>query len=385
MFTIIDLVGRWVEAGSANAGPVRGCWSRSKSVHSWRGGPRRSAPLRGAPRLGRRFSPPLNYGIDSITSIEYRHSRKGAMNKFVCVSRLYPAKGVPGVLGIAVRDVSEIVKYAEAMSVNIGSKVLFTRITSVPDEFLEYLFVGDVICKFAGISEEYLDVLRPVETSVYKSTRHPVSIDWDVAEDVRTKAMMSYRWDVSLSKNQLCISDCKGSLAVARVTCNLRKMLLPAWELFKKKRTVASEQEIRAVWRTMRWIHGKMMAAGPDCSSISWPLFSIKIRAHFQTSAQIPVATVDNRTCTMMTRQKTNAQKMFWHKIRLIYLDDPSLLPDPFAFISTKKRVKQIAVTEEEAEQCLAYVDWDEWDTLRPPIAFKVRDMSTKQTRYKWK
>tara|TARA_R110002167_G_scaffold351250_1_gene563764 strand:+ start:276 stop:539 length:264 start_codon:yes stop_codon:yes gene_type:complete len=87
----------------------------------------------------------------------------------------------------------------------------------------------------------------------------------------------------------------------------------------------------------------------------------------------------------MMTRQKTNAQKMFWHKIRLIYLDDPSLLPDPFAFISTKKRVKQIAVTEEEAEQCLAYVDWDEWDTLRPPIAFKVRDMSTKQTRYKWK
>ena len=85
-----------------------------------------------------------------------------------------------------------------------------------------------------------------------------------------------------------------------------------------------------------------MMAAGPDCSSISWPLFSIKIRTHFQTSAQIPVATVDNRTCTMMTRQKTNAQKMFWHKIRLIYLDDPSLLPDPYQQRSESSRLRSL-------------------------------------------
>jgi hypothetical protein len=307
------------------------------------------------------------------------------MNKFVCVSRLYPARGVPGVLGIAVRNPAEVVKYAEAMSVNIGSKVLFTRVTSVPEEFADHLFVDDVICKFDGISEEFLDVLRPVQTSVYKSTRYQVSVDWGVAEEVRTKAMMSDRWEVSLSKNQLCIADRRGSLAVTRVICNLRNMLLPAWELFKKKRTVASEQEIRAVWRTMRWIHGKMMADGPDCSSISWPLLSIQVRTHFDTSRQIPVSTVDNRTCTMMTRQKTKIQRMFWHKIRLIYLEDPNLLPAPFAFIPTKRLVKQIVVTEEEAEQCLEYVDWDEWNSLRPPIAFKVRDMSTKQSRYKWK
>ena len=139
------------------------------------------------------------------------------MNDFVCLARRFPAVGIDGVLGVPVSSDVEIDQYIEALPVPVdASKVKFVRLTSIPEKSKGHLKADDVVIKYNGLSERFLDVLRPVNTAYYNTGYKSGEIDWDLAKEARTKALESGQWSLTNNRYQVAICDPDGDLAVIR-------------------------------------------------------------------------------------------------------------------------------------------------------------------------
>ena len=114
------------------------------------------------------------------------------MTDYVCLARRFPAKGIDGVLGVPVTSPDEIDSYLEELPVPVAAdKVRFVRLTAIPEKSQSHLKSGDVVVKYSGLSERFLDVLRPVETASMNTNYKSGEIDWPLAEEAREKAVES--------------------------------------------------------------------------------------------------------------------------------------------------------------------------------------------------
>lgn len=323
-----------------------------------------------------------NKQIDLLGTYRYSAARKGVMNKYVCVSRLYPAKGVPGVLGVLVRDEGKIEEYLSALGAG-EVDAMFTRVTSVPEKFSEHLAPEDIICKFKGLSEPYLDVLRPVKTCVYWSKsnlsvvedgRWSPSISWDQLEDLRAEAAISGTWKVSITETTLAISDKAGNLAV--INSSASRILIPdGMEIFTRKATVCRPRGVRlyASWRTVRWVHKCMFDAADDMESFDMGAFFVLVKRYHELSLRVPHPKIGvNEFYLVFSRAKRCGT--FWERIRREAALGRMEIPEPFLRVTKKwfTRTRSIRLTEQEAEECMDFIRLDDWNKLYPPFTFKA-------------
>ena len=81
------------------------------------------------------------------------------MNDFAWLARRFPAVGIEGVLGVPVTSESEIEQYLEALPVPTDeAKVKFVRLTVIPEKSQGHLNPDDVVVKYEGLSERFLDI-----------------------------------------------------------------------------------------------------------------------------------------------------------------------------------------------------------------------------------
>ena len=139
------------------------------------------------------------------------------MNDYVCLARRFPAVGIEGVLGVPVTSESEIDEYLEALPVPTDeAKVKFVRLTAIPEKSQDHLKPDDVVVKYEGLSERFLDILRPVETAYYNTGYQSGDIDWELAEEARSQSFETGKWSITKDGSQIAVSDPDGRLAVLR-------------------------------------------------------------------------------------------------------------------------------------------------------------------------
>tara|TARA_R100000988_G_C3971754_1_gene151830 strand:+ start:129 stop:1094 length:966 start_codon:yes stop_codon:yes gene_type:complete len=315
------------------------------------------------------------------------------MNKYVCLAHRFPAAGIEGVLGVPVQNEDEINDYKRHMlGVVPNQRIRFVRLTSIPDQAKNHLKVGDVVIKYDGLSEKFLDVLRPVETAYLLSKYKAGDIDWEHAEDVRRYSLESFRWQISSDGYQIVICDPHGRLAILRGQHGTPRRLFPtAYCLLQETendkklvsddpyvgRRVSISNKQRCAWATMRFIHHCLFKHGPVVDSSIMYEFKKKIRRHNRVFTDLPKVEFSNFV-RLHTRRTHKHSQDFWGRVRKEYLDDPASLPRPLSFIASKRSVRWVRLTMEEVEEVLNYVEWDEWTKFRDPLHFSnVRKKSS--------
>mgnify|MGYP003137602783 FL=1 len=315
------------------------------------------------------------------------------MNKYVCLAHRFPAAGIEGVLGVPVQSEAEIEEYRSHMDdVSPNQTIRFVRLTSIPDHANKHLKVGDVVVKYEGLSEKFLDVLRPVETAYLLSKYKAGDIDWEHAEDIRRYSLESFQWQLGSDGYQLAISDPYGRLVVLRAHHGTPRRLFPtAYSILQEtendKKLVADDPYIgrrvsvshkqKCAWATMRFIHYYLLKYGPIVDSSVLYEFKKKIRRHNRVYSDLPKFEFANFV-RLHTRRTHKHSQDFWRRVRVEYLEDPDSLPRPLSFIASKRSVRWVRLTMEEVDQVLNHVEWDEWNEFRDPLHFSnVRNNSS--------
>jgi|TARA_Y100000114_G_scaffold153421_1_gene173332 hypothetical protein len=307
------------------------------------------------------------------------------MTKYVCLAHRFPAAGIDGVLGVTVQNQDEINEYKKYMMGVIPNQVIhFVRLTSIPDHAKNHLKVGDVVIKFAGLSEKFLDVLRPIKTAYFLSKYKAGEIDWDHAENVRRVSIETQQWEASSDGFQVAICDPDGNLAVLRgkkgtprrlfslaysilQETDHDKKLVSADPFLDRRQTVMEKQ--RLAWCTMRFIHFYILKHGPVVDSALFYSFKKKIKTHQKAVQNVPKLEIGNKL-RLHTRRTRKRSQDFWRRVRVEYLNDPGSLPETLAFVASKRVVRWARVDNDEVEDILNFVEWDEWDEIDDPLHF---------------
>ena len=309
------------------------------------------------------------------------------MVRFVCLAKLFPSAGIAGVLGVSVEDSAEIEDYREALGINPSQVVRFVRLTAIPDHAQPHLKAGDVVCKFDGLSERFLDVLRPVETAYLHGRYQSGEIDWELAEEVRSFAIENSCWEIGTDNYQVAISDPSGRLAVLRMKSGSpRKLFKTAYAALQQTRRDRERLEqnpavgylVDPNWKekcaraTFKFLHKWLFENGPvvDPSKIYW--FKKKLKKHNEMMCNLPQTRLDDHQIRMHTRRNNKNSSDFWSRVRREYLVDEDSLPRPLSFVASKREVRWVRITIEEAEQVLSYIDWPEWSPFNDPIHFSA-------------
>ena len=307
------------------------------------------------------------------------------MNKYVCMAHRFPSAGIEGVLGVAVQNEEEIEEYKRYIGGDVSNqRIRFVRLTAVPDHVGKHLKVGDVVIKYEGLSEKFLDILRPVETAYLLSKYKAGDIDWEHAEEVRQYSLETLRWQIATDGYQVAISDPDGRLAVLRANKGMPRRLFPtaycvlletehdkariADDPYMDRRETVSKRQ-RCAWATFRFIHHCLFKHGPIVDSSILHEFRKKIKRHNRVYSDLPKVEFSN-FLRMHTRRTHKHSQDFWRRARVEYLDDPDSMPRPLSFVASKRSVRWVKLTMEEVEQVLNYVDWDEWNEFRDPMHF---------------
>jgi len=307
------------------------------------------------------------------------------MKDYVCLVNRFPAAGIEGVLGLPVDSEAEIATYRSCILPEGSPQgVQFVRLTAIPESAKNHLKPGDIVVKYDGLSEKFLDVLRKVETATMVSKYKTKPIDWEHAEDVRAKSLATGTWQLSSDRYQVAISDPDGRLAVLRAKKGTPRRLFPAaytilleTEHDKKlasydpyiERKVGVAHKQRCAWATMRFIHQYLFKHGPDVDSSGLYLFKKRIRVHNRAMLGVPDQEF-GRYMRLHTRRTDKLAQNFWRRVRRQYIEDPESLPSSLAFVASKRVVRWVRLEDDEIEKILNYVEWEEWSDLRDPMHF---------------
>jgi hypothetical protein len=309
------------------------------------------------------------------------------MVRFVCLAKLFPSVGIVGVLGVSVEDTAEIEDYREALGIDLSQVVRFVRLTAIPEHAQPHLKAGDVVCKFDGLSERFLDILRRVETTYLQSRYQAGEIDWELAEDVRSLSVEKSSWEIDTDNYQVAISDPSGRLAVLRMKSGSpRKLFRTAYAALQQTKRDRDRIETnpavgylidpnwkeKCAWATFKFLHKWLFDNGPVVDPSRFYLFKKKLRKHNEMMCNLPLSRLDDHQIRMHTRRNNKHSSDFWSRVRREYLVDEDSLPRPLSFVSSKREVRWVRITMEEAEHVLGYIIWPEWAELNDPIHFSA-------------
>jgi len=316
------------------------------------------------------------------------------MDDFVCLARRFPSSGIDGVLGVPVSNDAELEQYVEALPVPVDeSKVKFVRLTVIPEKSKGHLKPNDVVVKYDGLSERFLDILRPVKTVSYNSGYRSGEIDWNLAEEARQKAFETGEWSLTNNNQQVAVCDPDGNLAVVRGSNGTARTLFKyAYAVYlendldKERVTVSPYKQYTALpsdkpkwaWSTFKFMHFWVFKHGPVVAKGRWHEFKKKLRNHHASIQNVPTPELGPylRLHTRRTHPKTQE---FWKRCRIQYLEDPESIPRPLSFVASKDEVRWVRVIVSEIDELLQCVDWDEWPDFDDPFhfsTFKNKEMS---------
>lgn len=309
------------------------------------------------------------------------------MNDFVCIPRRFPAAGVDGVLGVPVTNLSEHDSYLSALPVPVDDgKVRFVRLTAIPERSRGHLKVDDVVVKYTGLSERFLDIIRPVKTAVYNTNFRSGEIDWDMAEEARAQALDGQRWALTNDSSQVAICDPEGNLAVLRGSYGTSRGLFKyAYSVYldteqDKNRirrhryqdhVVDPQDKPRWAWATFKFIHYWIMKNGPVVGSGHWHEFKKMVKKHHSFIQKVPTPELGNYL-RLHTRRNNKGSEKFWHRVRVQYLEDPESLPRVLSFVSEKKEVRWVRIETHELEEIMKFAEWPEWSDVCDPFHFST-------------
>ena len=309
------------------------------------------------------------------------------MNDYVCLARRFPAAGIDGVLGVPVSSHIEISEYLQALPVPVDeTKVKFVRLTAIPEKSKGHLSQNDVVVKYEGLSERFLDILRPVKTAQYNIGYKSGEIDWDLAEQARQNAFESQGWGLSNNCQQVAVCDPEGNLAVLRATKGTsRRLFKYAYSVFLdnyrdkdritknpyKEYTVLPSNKPRWAWSTFKFLHYWIFKNGPVVGEGRWHELKKKLKKHHAAIQQVPTPELGPylRLHTRRTHPKTQE---FWKRCRIQYLDDPESLPVALSFVASKNEVRWVRVLVSVIDDLLRCVDWEEWSDVHDPFHFST-------------
>mgnify|MGYP001479201991 CR=1 FL=1 len=309
------------------------------------------------------------------------------MNDYVCLARRFPAVGIEGVLGIPVSNPSEIDEYLEALPVPVDdAKVKFVRLTSIPEKSKNHLKVNDVVVKYDGLSERFLDILRPVETAYYNTGYQSGDIDWDLAEEARKQSFETGDWALTNDKHQVAVCDPDGRLAVLRGSNGTARTLFRyAYAVYLdndrdkeritlnpyKQYTTLPSDKPRWAWSTFKFMHFLIMENGPVVENLRLHDFKKKLRKHHASIQKVPKPEL-GPYLRLHTRRNNRRTQEFWKRCRNEYLNDPDSIPRPLSFVASKHEVRWVRVDLSEIEEIFKCVQWDEWDDSCDPFHFST-------------
>lgn len=309
------------------------------------------------------------------------------MNDYVCLARRFPAAGIDGVLGVPVSSHIEISEYLQALPVPVDeTKVKFVRLTAIPEKSKGHLSQNDVVVKYEGLSERFLDILRPVKTAQFNIGYKSGEIDWDLAEQARQNAFESQGWALTNNCQQVAVCDPEGNLAVLRATKGTsRRLFKYAYSVFLdnyrdkdritknpyKEYTVLPSNKPRWAWSTFKFLHYWIFKNGPVVGEGRWHELKKKLKKHHAAIQQVPTPELGPylRLHTRRTHPKTQE---FWKRCRIQYLDDPDSLPVALSFVASKDEVRWVRVLVSDIDDLLRCVDWEEWSDFHDPFHFST-------------
>ena len=316
------------------------------------------------------------------------------MNDYVCLARRFPAAGIDGVLGVPVSSHIEISEYLQALPVPVDeTKVKFVRLTAIPEKSKGHLSQNDVVVKYEGLSERFLDILRPVKTAQYNISYKSGEIDWDLAEQARQNAFESQRWALTNDTQQVAICDPEGNLAVLRATKGTsRRLFKYAYSVFLdnhrdknrvtknpyKEYTVLPSDKPKWAWSTFKFLHYWIFKNGPVVGKGRWHELKKKLKKHHAAIQQVPTPEL-GPYLRLHTRRTHPDTQEFWKRCRIQYLDDPEALPIALSFVASKDEVRWVRVLVSDIDDLLKCVDWEEWSDFHDPFhfsTFRDREMS---------
>ena len=307
------------------------------------------------------------------------------MNDFVCIPRRFPAAGLDGVLGVPVTSNTESESYLSALPVPVDDgKVRFVRLTAIPERSRGHLKVGDVVVKYSGLSERFLDIVRPVKTAVYNTNFRSGDIDWDMAEEARAQALENQKWSLTNDSSQVAICDPEGNLAVLRGSEGTSRGLFKyAYSVYldtdqDKNRITRNQYQDHYIdpqdkpkwaWSTFRFIHYWILKNGPVVEKGRWHEFKKMVKKHHRFVRSVPVPEIGNYL-RLHTRRNNKRAQDFWHRVRVQYLDDPESLPRVLSFVAEKKEVRWVRIELSELEEIMKFAEWPEWSDIADPFYF---------------
>tara|TARA_A100001391_G_C5081566_1_gene280094 strand:+ start:116 stop:1075 length:960 start_codon:yes stop_codon:yes gene_type:complete len=309
------------------------------------------------------------------------------MNDYVCLARRFPAVGIEGVLGVPVTSESEIEQYLEALPVPTDeAKVKFVRLTVIPEKSQGHLNPDDVVVKYEGLSERFLDILRPVETAYYNTGYQSGDIDWELAEEARSQSFETGKWSITKDANQIAVSDPDGRLAVLRGSKGTSRTLFRyayavyldnhrdqeriTADPYKQYKTTPSDKP-RWAWSTFKFLHFWIFKHGPVVGKGKWHNFKKTIRKHHAAIQKVPTPELGTYLRLHTRRTHPNTQE-FWKRCRIQYLEDPESIPRPLSFVASKDQVRWVRVTVDEIDDLFLCADWEEWSELDDPFHFST-------------
>ena len=309
------------------------------------------------------------------------------MNDFVCLARRFPAVGIDGVLGVPVSSDVEIDQYIEALPVPVdASKVKFVRLTSIPEKSKGHLKADDVVIKYNGLSERFLDVLRPVNTAYYNTGYKSGEIDWDLAKEARTKALESGQWSLTNNRYQVAICDPDGDLAVIRgshgtsrrlfkyafavLLDNDRDLRRIGFDPYKNHLIIPSDKP-KWAWSTFKFLHYWIFENGPVVGSGKWHGLKKILANHHSTVQRVPTPEL-GPYLRMHTRRTHPETQEFWKRVRIEYLEAPDSIPRSLSFVASKQDVRWVRVDVSEIDELLRCVSWEEWSHNHDPFHFST-------------
>jgi len=307
------------------------------------------------------------------------------MTDYVCLARRFPAKGIEGVLGVPVTSKDEIGSYIDELPVPVEeSNVRFVRLTAIPEKSSNHLRAGDVVIKYQGLSERFLDVLRPVETAILNTNYKSGEIDWDLAEEARREAFERGGWAVSSDSHQVAICDPDGRLAVLRGSRATPRSLFKysfavllqtdrdkkrvTYDPYMDHMTVPSEKP-RWAWATFRFLHHYIMSNGPVVPNGRFHALKKMLKRHHRVCMAMPKPEI-GPYLRLHTRRTHKRSQEFWKRVRIEYLNDPDSLPAPLAFVASKQTVRWVRVELSDIDDIMKCVEWPEWSDFYDPFHF---------------
>jgi len=316
------------------------------------------------------------------------------MNDFVCLARRFPAAGIEGVLGVHVSSDEEINQYLEALPVPVDdAKVKFVRLTAIPEKSKSHLRQNDVVIKYDGLSERFLDILRPVKTAHYNTGYQSGETDWELAEQARQKAFETGDWAVTNNSRQIAVCDPEGNLAVVCASKGTARTLFKyAYAVYldndrdkeritknpyKQYSSLPSDKP-RWAWSTFKFMHFWLFKHGPVVGKGRWHEFKKKLRKHHSAIQRVPKPEI-GPYLRLHTRRTHSRTQEFWKRCRIEYLNDPESIPASLAFVASKNEVRWVRVLVSDIEELFQCVDWDEWSDFADPFhfsTFKNKEMS---------